>query len=901
MGRYVFGICLITVVLTSHSLARQVNPDSTNIVVPSVKTDSTSADSSSLQPELPPSPGLTPEPGRGNNTSNIKDAVEFQSTDSLIVNFRDGRTATLYGDAKVSHEAGTLTSGKIDLDLETNVVEAQTSTPEDTLSMPLLTRDTEEIRSRRILFNYQTNKGKFEEARVDIAEGQLIGSKIKNVSETEVFIEDGIYSTCPPEYLYYYIKAKQMKVVDQEEIFFKNARLYILDIPYPVVFPFGYVPSGIQEKKSGLLTPSYVFNESSSEGLGLANLGWFQYFNDYVTGTFKADVYTSGSIYLNTVTQYRKSDLYNGSINLGYSRSRGLEATDPNFQTRINQSISIQHSQTISPYASLTGNITIRTEDFYTENSFDEDERAQTESSSKASYTYRQPDGIFNFSTDARVVQDFFNNETSITGPNMTFSTQTFSPFQAGSGNTPRWYESITFKYNNNFRSDFRYDPIDADSAEIGFFEALGSPSVYEEATGNDDYIRSGFRQTGSLTLGRLFNNQYLNSSASFNFNEYWYPTTIRRSYNSEEQTVETEKIYGFATARDFTTSMSFSTRIYGISNAKIGKLSGIRHTFTPNISFNFRPDFSDEQWGFYRTVQSDSVGNTQTYSIFEGGIVSGPGSGEARSISFGVSNIFETKIVDRDSTGEINERTLRFIDNLSLNSSYNFAADSLKLSNASTRLSSNAIKGLNLTANATFSFYERNENGVRVNDYLWENGRIAQMESFSINASTSFRGGRKGIEPYTPIYRRKYDPLNQGIFSTIDPGYGYEPIAPLNSPWSFSLNFTYRWNYRFNDSPNRSATINATNISFNLTPKWKFSTRIGYDFIQKELTPSQFNLDRNLECWDLSFQIKPFGENQYYFFTLRVNSAQIQSIFQKLPVLNNLERRSAETGASPN
>ena len=83
----------------------------------------------------------------------------------------------------------------------------------------------------------------------------------------------------------YYIRAERMKVVDQEEIFFTNARLYILDIPYPMIFPFGYVPGlGIDQKQSGLLEPTYLFQNAGSRGLGLQNLGWFQYFNDNIVG-----------------------------------------------------------------------------------------------------------------------------------------------------------------------------------------------------------------------------------------------------------------------------------------------------------------------------------------------------------------------------------------------------------------------------------------------------------------------------------------------------------------------------------------------------------------------------------------------------------------------------------------
>lgn len=789
------------------------------------------------------------------------------------------------------------------MDLETNTVEATTENTLDTLSMPLLTREKDELRSRRILFNYETQKGKFEEARIKVGEGQLIGSKVKNINETEVFIQDGIYSTCPPEYLYYYIKAKKMKVVDQDEIFFTNARLYILDIPYPLIFPFGYVPSGIEQKQSGLLTPTYVFDAKSTRGIGLNNVGWFQYINDYITSSIKGDIYTSGTFFLTNNTQYRNADLYSGSINLGYSRTQGLESSDPNFSRTVNRSIGIQHNQTISPYASVNASINLRTADYYTENSFNIDERAETSSQSRMAYKYKHPENLFTFSTDASLNQDFSNNSTVLRGPSSTFSLKSISPFQNQSGKNrgvTKWYEGLTLKYNNKLNTDFTYRPIDADSAEITFFEALTDRSLYEEATGNDDYIRAGFQQTASVGISKLIPSQFINTSANISFNEYWFPTSIRKTLNRETNTLETEKVPGFVTGRDFSTSFNLSTTIYGISNKKIGKLEGFRHTFSPTIGMSFRPDFSKDHWGFYRTVERDTLGNEQTYSIFEDEIFRGPSSGESRSLNISIRNVFETKIVDRDSTGEVNEKILKLIDNLSLRTSYNFAADSLNLANLNADISSKAFTGLNLRARAEFSFYQRDETGNRFNRFLWENGRIAQMERLTISASTNFKGGRNGIEPYTPIYKREYDPFDQGIFNAIDPGFGYKPVAPLDSPWSFGLSFSYSWRYKFNDKPVRSATINATNISFNLTPKWKFRTRMGYDLIDKELTPSEFSLSRNLECWDLSFQISPFGDNQYYFFKLSVNSSQIQSLFQKLPVLRNLERGSSQTGRSP-
>ncbi|MEX0608870.1 MAG: putative LPS assembly protein LptD [Balneolaceae bacterium] len=859
------------------------------------QTDTTSVQADTTQ-ALPQQPMQ-----QFNNAQIPEDAVEFESSDSLIINFEEGKKAFLFGSARVTHPSGELTAGEINMDIERSIVEATTLTPDDTLSQPLLKRQQDQIRSNRILFNYQTKKGKFEAAQVQVAEGHLIGSQVKNVSETEVFIEDGIYSTCPPDYLYYYIEAKKMKVVDQDELFFSNARLYILDIPYPLIFPFGYVPTDIEKQRSGLLTPTYASQDQARRGLGLQNLGWFQYFNDYFTGQVDGDIYTSGTFFINSLAQYRKRDSFDGSIGIGYSNERGLEETDPDFSESVQKSLSIRHNQRFTPYSSASANINLRTSDYLRRNSYDISDRAETSSNSKVSYNYKHPENLYNFSTNAQLSQNFRNNTTTLSGPSATFSLKTFSPFSddgLGAANQETWYESINLSYNNSLRSQFNYRPIDADSAEISFLDAFTDRDLYEESTGDDDYIQAAFQQTAGIRLGQLFQSQFINASANINYNEYWYPSSIRRTFNADSNRVETEKVYGFSSARDFNTGLNFSTTVYGISNKQIGPLQGFRHTFTPTVGFSYQPDFSSDLWGFYRTVQTDTLGNTQRYSIFEDELVSGPGRGEQRAINFSVRNVFETKIVNRDSTGEVTERNLRFIDNLSLNTSYNFAADSLKLSNLSTSISSGAIPGINLNASANFSFYQFDENGREFDRFFFEDSRkVAQLRSFSVNASTSFRGGGGGVEVFTPVYRRRYDPYNQAVFRPIDPRFGYEPVPPVDSPWSVNFSFSYRWTYRPNADPTKSAVLNARNISFNLTPKWRFNTEIGYDFIQKELTPSQFSLSRNLICWDLSFQINPFGEFQYYFFRLSINNAQIQSLFQKLPILKNLERSSSPSG----
>src|SRR5690625_7936776 len=103
-----------------------------------------------------------------------------------------------------------------------------------------------------------------------------------------------------------------------------------------------------------------MFQNSSERGLGLQNLGLFQYINDHLTAQTSFDVFTSGTVFNESRLQYRKPGNFNGNIVLGFSSERGLEPTDPGFTETTNRNISISHDQQISPYSNINANITLR-------------------------------------------------------------------------------------------------------------------------------------------------------------------------------------------------------------------------------------------------------------------------------------------------------------------------------------------------------------------------------------------------------------------------------------------------------------------------------------------------------------------------------------------------------------
>src|SRR5699024_6606639 len=135
--------------------------------------------------------------------------------------------------------------------------------------------------------------------------------------------------------------------------------------------------------------------------------------------------------------------------------------------------------------------------------------------------------------------------------------------------------------------------------------------------------------------------------------------------------------------------------------------------------SFSYSPDFGSPFWGYFRRVRTDTLGHTRQYSILENEVFSGPSGGGVQSINLGINNVLEAKKLIRDSTREKKTKTLRLIDNIRLNTSYNFAADSLRLSDLSASITSSVVSGLSIRASANFNFYEINKNSTKINILL--------------------------------------------------------------------------------------------------------------------------------------------------------------------------------------
>jgi hypothetical protein len=108
--------------------------------------------------------------------------------------------------------------------------------------------------------------------------------------------------------------------------------------------------------------------------------------------------------------------------------------------------------------------------------------------------------------------------------------------------------------------------------------------------------------------------------------------------------------------ARDYSFSSGLSTKVYGMLQFRKGPVRAIRHVITPSINFSYKPDFGSPELGYYRTVQTDTLGNFSRYSVFGDNTSYRPifaytSDAESGRIGFNISNNLEMKVRSKSDT----------------------------------------------------------------------------------------------------------------------------------------------------------------------------------------------------------------------------------------------------------
>lgn len=800
----------------------------------------------------------------------LKNQVIYTAEDSIIT--YPGRNAIVlvdkavveYGDIKI--EAGFI---RIEFGKNELYAKGIHDSTGAVVQKPIFTERDKTYQADTMRYNFKTQKAFIHRVVTQEGEGFLHGEKVKKNPDNSFFIRNAAFTTCNYAHPHFEIVTPKAKVIPGKKVVTQFAYLELADIPTPLMVPFGFFPT-TSKRQSGIVLPSY--GSSQFRGYFLRNLGFYWAASDYFDVLVGGDIYTQGGYAINSKVNYKKRYAYNGGLDFRYSLLRyGREAFEPfvpnAFDDRSDFSIRWSHAQDpkANPYFRFSGNVNIATSNFYKVNSVNASDVLQNRLNSSISITKSWPNKPFNLSVSLNHNQNNQTQQLSLTLPRVNFSVNRLFPFRSettvGDG---KWYEKISLSYTAN--------------AENRINTQLGKP-VFTETVFRDS-SRAGVQHNIPISANyKLF--KFIVFSPQVRYSERWYPSKLEYSFvDSLNRPQVTDTLQGFYANRDFNASANFSTRLYGTFRYK-GFVKAIRHVVSPTISLNYRPDFSTNFWGYYQRFQ-DSTGEEVLANPFSRGIYGSAPSGRSGNVGFSLLNTLEAKV--RDESDSSGVKKIKLLERLSLNTSYNMAADRFAWQPINLTASSTAFKGLiNFNYSATFDPYGRDpETGQRVNKSALEvNDKLffLQRQNVTMNLRldpNSFGGSQKKEDDQNDDDQAS---RGVGVVSGRLDYYSIPKYVDFDVPWS--LNLSYNLTSSLRNLQEGMQTSQSFNFDGNvdITEGWKIGFRSGYDFKAEEFTYTTFDFYRDLHCWQLSFNWVPFGFQQSYMLTIRVKANMLSDL----------------------
>lgn len=778
----------------------------------------------------------------------LKSKIKYHAKDSIVADLAN-ETVHLYGQATVDYE---------DLHLEANYIKINMSAKElfaegtpDSLGKlsgtPKYSQGAQEFRSNAIRYNFETKKGRISYVITQEGDGYIHGEVVKKDPSNNFFIKHGQYTTCNLDTPHYSISSNKLKVISNNKIVTGPAYLTIEQVPTPLVIPFGFFPNK-KGRASGLIFPA--FGESAERGFYFQHLGYYFGFNDHFNLALTTDLYTKGSYTIDASSIYKKRYRYSGNVRLSYAYSINSERELPDYNAQKDFHLYWTHSQDpkANPYRSFNANISAGSSKYYQNTISSVNNFLSNTFQSSVAYAKSFPDKPINLGISVNHTQNTITKDIRITAPDVSFNVSRISPFKRKQAiGAQKWYEKIGTSYS--LRATNYIQTKDT----LLFREE--SLKEFKNGIQHNIPLSTSFKVLKFFTL-----------SPSATYSERWYFKTTQYEWNSENRKIDTIVENKFKAARDYQLSAGLSTRVYGMYLMKKGPVSALRHVLTPTASFNYRPDFSQSKFGYYKTIQADTTGRTLTYSLFQNSVYGGPSGGKFGSLSFGLDNNLEMKVRTRSDTGAT-EKKIKLLESFRLSTNYNLIADSMKWSPLSISGRTTLFNRIGINFGGTFNPYAFDENNIDYDRYLYdETGKLFRMTN--ANLSMSFSLAKQKKKTSTKYSRQELDYIYNHPEEYVD----------FDIPYNLSVSYTYSFSRQGNLSSqtNQSASING---DLSLTPQWKVGFNSWYDLVEGRFTNFGVNIFRDLHCWEMRLNWIPFGFQESYNFQINVKSPILQDL----------------------
>jgi lipopolysaccharide assembly outer membrane protein LptD (OstA) len=841
----------------------------------------------------------------------LDSTVVYTARDSLIYNVSK-RTADLFGKAKVNYKESRLAGPRITVEQATATAHASASRDANgrPRELPVYTDKQGSFTAETMSYNYKTRIGTASEIASKSEQGIFSGKDVRRMPSGELYIEDGIYTTCELQEPHYWFAGKHMHIIPDERlssrpfVMYIHPELFNKRLPKIPVFYLPYLSAPISNKRSsGFLFPRV--GQSSGVGAYLSNLGYFWAINDYADLRVEGDLSFHGSWRLGERFRYKNGDRYSGSITGEYEKTVLNNPGDPDYARYVNRDLRIVHHQQFDPTARLDVNVQYLSGDrSYNTTSVDPETLVTQQATSYASFSkswdegnraliagYQRVDNLANSDLTQNVTATLYQNRIYPFRPRLDSSPSEWSsrlymlPNLSGSAKFENISGVESDYYTGNAGLELGYSQDFSPGNRALFTQGLNMQALRKSISNQDDLNATSI-QLPFRIQSTLF--KYLNLTPSLTYTQYRVNSTMHYDNSGNKETISSPDSYATTVF-----SLDAQTRLYGVMNTglfdKMFGLSAIRHTFIPTISFIYNPDYTGSGYDIYDSYTDPLTLKSVRYNRFGESLYSAVP--EKRSfVGISLQNLFHGKFrsheVSSGDSGSVGAgyKTVQLLS-LTASSGYNFAADSLPIAPLVVTASSNALSpALMFSAGATYDFYTYDPvSGARVDKLAMDDGKgLLRFVNGFVNLSVSTSGHLRS--PFASVEDKGSDsslarntalPVEQAIYKER---FNSDELAKFSSslPWSLRMSL-----YLISDksdplNPSSTALVNSA-ARLALSKNWQVGLNTGYDLRNSQFVYPALMLYRDLHDFQFSAQWVPSGEHKGYLLQIAMKPAQLK------------------------
>jgi lipopolysaccharide assembly outer membrane protein LptD (OstA) len=734
-------------------------------------------------------------------------------------------TVDIVGNSDVVYRDVHLTADRVTFDSNTDHMRAEGS--------PVLTDAGNRMTGASMTYDLNTRQGTVFEGRTAYDRGFLFGERVRRVSDTELDVAHGTYSTCDLTEPHYHFESSKMKVMLHDKVIARPVVFYIKKVPV-LALPFYVFP--IQTgRHSGFQLPQVEFGSSTGGGKFVRNVGYYWAIDDFMDATGWFDYYQQESWLLHGLYRYNRRYEYQGQISASYQNQFTTGANRWDLFGRHFQTLG--RNFTLTGQANLTNSSEYRRDQNLGQNVF---LRVQRNLDSNLSLQKGWSGGSLSFGLLQREDLDASPGalKTEQQLPSLTLRLNQRPIGRSPRGQEPaRWPAFTSTVYTTGFSALYQrreYASI-AHAESTVVLDSLGTPvdttiaSVTVDSLDARGAARYDFALTDVRSLG------FIKVSPSVFLNAVYY------SRDQAGQLNQVGAVWG--------AGLSMNTAVTGTFHTSIGPLRAIRHVITPLVSASYQPPRTSLLYqgsdGFYRP-RFDGVSGISLAAA------------EVRRLNFSLRQDVHAKWGD-----PIHPKVINNLIQLQSDISYNGLAKrsgAKPLSDLSTTLNLKPIDRSDFAFRFVHNPYDARLLFFSASTGIALQGQSPTGEDYSIADQEPGTFAVRERSPLTPV-----------------------GMSPAGLPWSVFASISYDGS-RARDGKggytdwHSEARLNG-GTAVNFTKNWRLEYNWQFDPRAGIMVSQFFTVKRDLHCWEMQFTRSLSGDvgDEYYF---KINVKNLPEVY---------------------